>query len=222
VTIIGTECSVCGGNEYRPGFKGRMVNGKAPECATCGSAERHRIIRRMYNAIRPLTSEWTALQFAPDGSVTKQHFKSFDCSSYGGYNSMPMEKMTAADGAYDIVISNHVMEHVEDPIKSIQESLRVVGNNGFVHICVPAPMFVWETTDWGFPDPKQNEHFRIYGADAGIVFARTGSCHCVAVIGLDDATAVQDVVYLLSRSTERLAAVTHTLQRNGFGVVRVA
>jgi SAM-dependent methyltransferase len=222
VTETAVTCAVCGSAEFVPGYQGRLTYGKPPQCAQCGSAERHRIVRRIYDAIKPITRDWAAFQFAPDGSVTKFHFKQYDFSIYERVNSMPMEEMTLPDASYDIIISNHVMEHVQDPVKSIQESLRVVGEKGLVHVCVPSPMFIWETKDWGYPDPKRYEHYREYGADAGLVLARGAGCHCIGVVARDDATGLQDIIFFLSRSTENLARITHTLQRSGFGVVRVA
>lgn len=42
-----------------------------------------------------------------------------------------------ADSSYDFVINSHVIEHMPDPIRAIEEWIRVVRDNGFILFVVP-------------------------------------------------------------------------------------
>ena len=49
--LQGPQCSVCGHSVFKEGPKGRKSkNGTLPACAQCGSLERHRIVRAVWNA----------------------------------------------------------------------------------------------------------------------------------------------------------------------------
>lgn len=144
---MSTACNICGGTEFEPGFNGRISNGRLPLCSNCKSVERHRIIRKIYMPLIAHLKEWRALQFAPDRSVDREWFKEYVGSSYGKHNSMDMMDTGLESGRFEIVIANHVLEHVADDIKAVVELLRIVGPLGVVHMNVPAPAFRWQTLD---------------------------------------------------------------------------
>lgn len=215
------HCRICGSTAFKPGHAGRTaIGGALPTCANCGSTERHRIIHAMYEALKPLTQQWRALQFAPDGSLARTNFKALDVSIYGGVNSLDMMQTGLPDGSYELVASNHVLEHVKDHLRAIQESLRLVGPKGVVHVCVPSPAQVVQTRDWGFADPSLTYHYRIYGADAGVLL---GGAHddakVLCGVGRDAVTDTYDMVYWLSLDRGSLVQMTGLLQRARFAVV---
>ena len=215
-------CNICGGTSFRPGFKGRLLRGKLPSCSGCQSVERHRMIHDVYARLRPLLGQWRLLAFAPDGSVDRKWFQEFTPSIHGRVNSLDMMQTGLPDGRYDLIMSNHVLEHVPDTFDAIAESLRVVGPEGLVHINVPSPMYDWETRDWGFADPAVNEHYRQYGADFPMLVRRKfPDLGILAVIWRDPVTDLHDVIYLLSRGQRRLQAVGALLQRVPIPVVRI-
>ncbi|WP_439575604.1 class I SAM-dependent methyltransferase [Phreatobacter sp.] len=216
------ECNICGSTEFLPGFNGRIANGLPPMCRGCRSVERHRIVRRIYLPLRPLLDEWRALQFAPDRSVDRFWFKEYLGSSYGGENTIDMIDTGLPDGRFDIVISNHVLEHVRDDKLAMAEMLRVVGAAGVVHLTVPTPTYRWETIDWGFPDPKVNEHYRDFGAD----FAQNMVRHfpglaCAAVVSFDPVTGAGDLVYFFSMSQDTLGRMGERWNRHAVPLTRV-
>ncbi|HEY6538460.1 MAG TPA: class I SAM-dependent methyltransferase [Candidatus Dormibacteraeota bacterium] len=43
------------------------------------------------------------------------------------------------DGSVDFVIANHVIEHLDDPIRGLQEMLRVIRGGGLLYLAVPDP-----------------------------------------------------------------------------------
>ncbi len=207
-------CPICGGTEFEPGFGGRLDrNGNGPQCANCKSAERHRIINLLYQKLRPYLADKRALQFAPEGAVRADWFARFDYSVYGGHNSLDMTATGLDSGAYDLIISNHVIEHVSSDFAALRECLRVVGPDGVVHVNAPSPMFRFETVDWGFADPARNEHYRDYGADMGIhLLQAVPRAHCIAVIGIDPVTTIPDVIYFFSENRQSLKALAAPLR----------
>lgn len=216
-------CCICGGSKFEPGYGGRLApNGSCPTCENCKSAERHRIVRAMYSALAPLTAPLRCLQFAPDNSIEPQQFASFDTSVYEGKNSMDMTQTGLAVGSYDLIVSNHVLEHVADHHAAIREMVRVVGSHGLVHLCVPSPSFVPATLDWGFADKTKSFHYRAYGADAGLVFLQAmPELHMISAVGRDPVTDTFELVFWLSRESSRLLEWTARLQQGRFAVVIV-
>ncbi|GHD33744.1 class I SAM-dependent methyltransferase [Parahalioglobus pacificus] len=171
----------------------------------------------MYNALEPLTSEMRVLQFAPDNTLVPDNFLSYTSSTYKGENSLDMMHTGLADSTFDLIVSNHVIEHVPDDLKALSESLRLVGKKGIVHVCAPTPADTPETVDWGFPDSQKTQHYRNYGADMG---CRLLECdpklNCFAVFGIDSITRVSDVVFFFSRDNSRLNDFLARLQAAGF------
>lgn len=218
-----TICSVCGGQAFGPGYGGRLApNGSAPSCLGCRSTERHRIIHAMYLALAPLTRRLRGLQFAPDMTMLAENFKSLTFSTYNGENSMDMMATGLEAASFDLVASNHVLEHVKDHFLAVREMIRVAGPKGLVHVCVPSPSFVPRTIDWGYADPARTYHYRSYGADAGRILGQAmPGLHVIAAAGRDPVTDTYDLVYWLSQSEDSLLDVTARLQKAQFAVVSI-
>lgn len=215
-------CNICGGTSFVPGFKGRLKNGEPPCCAGCGSVERHRIVYSLFEAIRPMIAGWRVLQFAPDPSVRKDWFRLHVGSTYGGANSMDVTATGLDDGAFDLVLANHVLEHVADEVAALGEMLRVVGPAGLVALTVPSPMSRWETVDWGFPDADKNGHYRTYGADcASRMVNAIGGLRALVAVARDPVTGTADHALFLSRDAELLARLARVWQRRSISLVNV-
>jgi SAM-dependent methyltransferase len=216
-----TQCNICGSAVFEPGFLGRLTFGLPPECSKCHSVERHRAIREIYKAILPLLAKWRALQFAPDQSVDAAWFAKFDTSIYGHENSLNMVSTGLPPESYDLIISNHVLEHIADDRAALIELLRVVGERGVVHLCIPSPITRWETLDWGFADSNKNWHYRDYGADFPIkMLEHISEAHAIAVVGRDTVTGLSEILYLFSRSIKMLAEMAVLWQKSYMVVVR--
>lgn len=120
-----------------------------------------------------------------------------------------MQNIDKPDACYDWVICNHVLEHVQDDAKAVQELLRITKDSGVWQFAIPSPIGVAKTKDWGFPDAKLHGHYRIYGEDfmetrfAGIL-NESNTC---AVISTDTVTGSQDFVFFVSKSPEVLAKI---------------
>ncbi|MEI8193161.1 MAG: methyltransferase domain-containing protein [Flavobacteriia bacterium] len=77
------------------------------------------------------------------------------------------------DQKFDIVICNHVMEHVEDPIQCMKEIFRVMKSGGWAILQVPQDMnreFTYEDPNIVTPEDRelhywQKDHVRLFGRD---------------------------------------------------------
>ena len=69
-------CNICGSNQFSEGpFGRRSRTGKLPACVSCGSLERHRLIRHVWACIPVEDLHWKrALQFSMDPSVEGSGF----------------------------------------------------------------------------------------------------------------------------------------------------
>lgn len=149
------------------------VSGVPPRCETCQSLERHRSIREFFNALKSRRlKSFDVLQFSKDPAVDPRWFGHFEVSMYGGANSLDLQNIDRPDGRYDLVICNHVLEHVEDDGAALRELVRVLKPGGCLFLTVPDPIRRSVTTDWGYPDEAQHGHFRTYGADIVERFVR--------------------------------------------------
>lgn len=200
-----------------------MTRGVPPACVQCGSYERHRIIRTIYNPLRPELRGLRALQFAPDAGIDPSWFATFAASVYGAQNSLDMIATGLPEGAYDLIISNHVLEHVGDHLSALREMVRVVGARGVVHLNVPSPTLRWETLDWGFADPEKNLHFRDYGADLAMMITKTDPrLSVMAAAACDAVTGMADIVFFFSLDAEALARFSRYWRGADVAVVRIA
>lgn len=216
------QCDICQSEDFIAGFQGRMTYGKPPLCANCGGAERHRIVHQLFSAIKHLSKDWKMLQFAPDRSVQRSWFAAYDGSIYGGENSLNMMDTGLLAGAYDIILSNHVLEHVPDDTAAVQEMLRIVGPKGIVAMTVPTPGFRWSSIDWGYADDSKNEHYRDYGADfPSVMTDRISGLRVLAAISRDDVTGLYDQVYFMSFDPLVLKSLAEVWQSLGHPLVSV-
>lgn len=168
-------CAICGGDSFGIGPGGRRaVTGALPRCENCQSLERHRAIRGFFDRIydRDLFGRLDVLQFSKDPAVRPEWFRHYEYSVYEGHNSLDMQNIQRDTHSYDLVISNHVLEHVPSDGDALQELCRVVKDDGIVFLTVPDPERRATTTDWGYPDANRHGHFREYGSDIAERFAK--------------------------------------------------
>lgn len=196
-------CPICGGIEFRLGPGGRLSRtGRPPQCTTCGALERHRIFRLIFDGIRsPAFRNLSCLMFSRDPSVSAAWFGRLEYSVFGGNNSLDLQRIERPDASYDVVVCNHVLEHVADYRSALRELVRITRPDGFVFLSVPNPISRRETTDWGYPRADQHGHYRIFGQDIEAVFATEMPDHqIIAVTARDPSTGTEDMVYLITRS----------------------
>lgn len=214
--LIVPYCNICGGLTFGPGPGGRQsLYGHPPRCKSCQSLERHRIIRRVWSALpASLKRRASVLQFSPDKSVRQSWFKQYEVSTFEGENHLDMQNIDRPDSTYDIVICNHVLEHVPLDDHAFLELLRILKSDGILQITIPDPARRRQTTDWGAPRADLHGHFRQYGMDfLDRLLPPTGECREQIVSARDDATGTTDLVFFFTKTPSAYETLRAQLRR---------
>lgn len=184
------ECPVCASkfSQFLP--YGRLVSRDNALCPNCLALERHRL---MYLFLKEKTNFFTQkhklLHIAPEycfidrfEKLPNLEYITADIESPLAKVKMDLHAIPFAEGSYDVVFCNHVMEHVDDYMQCMREIHRVLRPGGWAIIQSPQ--------DWSrattFEDPSiidpaererifwQNDHLRLFGRDYGQVLQKAG------------------------------------------------
>ena len=181
------KCSHGGGGGYCPicekktyfepfGFHRRQ----SAKCARCASLERHRLLwlflQRKTEFFNQKASK--VLHIAPEPCLEKR-FKKILGDKYitadlykNAMVKMDITDIQEPDESFDAVICNHVLEHVHDDKKAMNEFYRILKKEGWAILLVPIA-----NMDRTYEDPSiktdgarfwafgQNDHVRKYGKD---------------------------------------------------------
>ena len=166
------QCTVCDFKMSR--FITLKNNDKL--CPRCGSLAR---TRRLWEFIEPKAKDVKILHFSPSKSI-KTRLASLKNVSYvttdyaGEFEAMKrlnIEAIDEPDNQYDIVICYHVLEHIENDLKAMQELFRITKSDG---ICIIQTPFktgeVYEDSSLRTEDERllhfgQEDHVRIYSIE---------------------------------------------------------
>lgn len=183
----GRKCPICGGEKrkFLPYGYGKVREDAL--CPKCLSLERHRLL---WHYLMNNDSEReriknlpTILHIAPEVCLMRE-FKRIYLSAPQNYITADLESPLAdmhfdvqqipmADSSVDIIICNHLLEHVESDHKALTEMYRIMRSGGMGVMLAPID-YTLETTfeDDTITDPKQRaevfgqyDHRRIYGKD---------------------------------------------------------
>lgn len=211
-------CPICGSSAFTHGPNGRLSpDGTLPRCVDCRSLERHRAYRMAFAALDPSRfSDLQALQFSPDPVVERDWFVRHEISEYGTASELDLQAIDRKDDAFDVVIVNHVLEHVEDDGAALGEIDRVVRADGFVFLSVPDPARVPATRHYGRAREDKHGHWRVYGPDIIDRFAEVlPHCFVVTLQPSDPVTGAPDTAYLVTRSADVAADASRRLGAAG-------
>jgi len=112
-----------------------------------------------------------------------------------------VQRIDRADASYDIIVCNHVLEHVPDHRQALRELGRILSDRGFLFVSVPDPIVRARTEDWGSPDPDRWHHYREFGRDfAELLVQELPDLSIIEVRPVDDVTGDSDVAYILTRN----------------------
>ena len=145
------------------------------------SLERHRLLwLYLKNETDFFTKKRKVLHFAPEQAFYKR-FKKLKNLDYTTTDlNSPLADIKAdicdlpfEDDAYDFIFCNHVLEHIPDDTKAMQELYRVLRPGGLAILQIPQDLNREKTfEDNTITDPKkraeifgQYDHVRVYGRD---------------------------------------------------------
>lgn len=214
----GRECPVCGSRYRRFMPYGYVTSREDALCPHCLSLERHRMIWLWLKESSNLFEGYPRLlHIAPEVSLMrhfKRHYRdnknyiAADLESPLADLHFDVQSIPLKDESIDVVICNHLLEHVEDDRRAMAELYRILKKGGWGIMLVPEDR-VRATTfeDDTITDPEertrifgQYDHRRIYGRDyderltkAGFRVERINYTECLSdeqrqryAIGSDD------------------------------------
>ena len=113
-------------------------------CPNCSSRKRHRGLNELYKNILTEFDSPKILHFAPE-PVFYKLFQNIDYES----------------DSFDLILCNHVLEHVPNDYKALKELYRILKHSGIAIITVPGNWCIEEIIEYDYPDG--NGHYRDYG-----------------------------------------------------------
>ncbi|MBE0446813.1 MAG: methyltransferase domain-containing protein [Actinobacteria bacterium] len=192
---IGTEfeCPLCGSSFRKflpngldlPVLKEKDIVGAGYRlntlCPRCHSSERERLI---YLYLRDNTNLFhenlKLLHIAPEKSLSRVlttyrniDYLSADLNSPRAMIKMDITDIKHADNLFDVIICNHVLEHIPNDRKAMSELYRVLKPGGWAILQVPISLSLNKTyEDPAITSPEerekmfgQSDHVRIYAKD---------------------------------------------------------
>ncbi len=145
------------------------------------SLERHRLLwLYLQNETDFFTTKKKVLHFAPEQAFYKlfRNQKNLDYTTTDLLSPLADVKadicnLPFADNQYDVILCNHVLEHIPDDTKAMQELFRVLKPGGMAILQIPQDLKREKTfADDSIIDQKkrakifgQYDHVRIYGRD---------------------------------------------------------
>ncbi len=185
------ECPICG-HHYRKFLPyGRINPRQNALCPHCLCLERHRLIWVYLKEKTTFFSEkLDVLHIAPEPCFLKpfekQHSERYitaDIESPLAKVKMDIHEIPFPENHFDVVLCNHVLEHVNDDIKAMSEILRVLKPGGYAILQVP---FFETVPGVTYEDPSitntwerervfgQSDHVRKFGKDYAQRIERSG------------------------------------------------
>jgi len=165
---VNYECPVCNSRLER--FK-PMATRQSARCPVCGSLERHRLVWLYCRAKTDLFDcrQKRLLHVAPEPCLAEE-LRHIDALEYVGADlesrhatvKMDVTAIQFGDASFDVILCNHVLEHVADDRKAMRELLRVLKPGGWAIMQVPIK---GETTREDPTVTSAAERTRLYGQD---------------------------------------------------------
>jgi SAM-dependent methyltransferase len=175
-------CPICE-KSYKKFLPYGRINTRANAlCPNCLSLERHRLIWvYLKETTNFFSQKLDVLHIAPEACFIKRfeklhgdHYITADIESPLAKVKMDIHSIPFSENTFDVVLCNHVLEHVNNDITAMSEIRRVLKPGGFSIMQVPFFNPVPEMTieDATITDPRarekvfgQDDHVRKYGKD---------------------------------------------------------
>jgi SAM-dependent methyltransferase len=149
-------------------------------CPVCNSLERHRLLKLVTAEKTDLFSgsPKRVLHIAPEDAIERLvrtlpgvRYLSADLEEGRAAVRMDITNIQYPDASFDVVLCSHVLEHVPDDRKALQEFYRVLSPEGWAVIQVPiVGTATFENPSITDPEERlrafgQRDHVRQYGCD---------------------------------------------------------
>jgi hypothetical protein len=173
------ECPCCGSrfSRFMPGLSHRATR----VCPRCGAQERHRALWLYMRERTDLFSrpQLAILHWAPEYALQRSlsalpnaAYVSADIGGDEALQHMDMTDVPFRDGAFDLIVCVHVLEHVADDRRAMREMVRVLKPGGMALLLVPIVLEQPTREDPAVATPEQRreaywqeDHVRLYGGD---------------------------------------------------------
>ncbi len=171
-------CSCCGwtGNVFWPVYWVEQIERNA-RCPRCYAEQRHRLVWRYLCErwelgglpparvlhVSPERGIQAALKASPGVRYVAVDLTA-DPLAAATDARMDITALAFADQVFDVIICNHVLEHIPDDRRAMAELRRVLKDGGYAIVMVPI-MDIPQTVEYGRADPREWDHVRRYGRD---------------------------------------------------------
>lgn len=179
------NCPICDKN-FRTFLPYGLNNRENAQCVNCESLERHRLVwLYLAKETNLFNGRYKVLHVGPEKSLWDK-FKDLQDIDYTaidkfaeGYEydkgvlNKDITNLDLPDNTYDVIIANHVLEHIIDDATAMKELYRVLKPGGWGILQVPLDEKLEETfEDFTVTNPidreklfGQHDHVRVYGKD---------------------------------------------------------
>ncbi len=182
----GRECPICGVKRRKFLPYGYVTSREDALCPRCLALERHRMLWLwLVRETRLLDECPTLLHIAPEVSLMKplrriyaksgaaDRYITADLESPLAQMHFDVQDIPLADESVDVIICNHLLEHVESENRALSELYRILKRGGWGVLLSPVDLSRAETfEDDTITSPEertrvfgQYDHRRIYGRD---------------------------------------------------------
>ena len=179
------RCNLCrfSGNFLAFGFPPRFD----ALCPHCGSIERHRLFGVWLDQNKEEVAGKDVLHFAPESIVTTmvkplaRTYRTADLDPRYGDIVLNIEDIALPDQSVDLIICNHVLEHV-NPELALSQLRRILRQGGKLLLMFP----IVEGLDETYRNPEittprdrdlhfgQDDHLQLFGRDIRITIVKSG------------------------------------------------
>ncbi|MFO7369071.1 MAG: methyltransferase domain-containing protein [Bacteroidales bacterium] len=175
------ECPVCGGHFRKFMPYGYNIIRENALCPKCLALERHRLLWLFFKSRTGIFSDQLKVLHVAPEQCFHQRFRKLKNLTYVTADlespladvKLDVQHMPFGNDEFDVVICNHVLEHVPDDRKAMAEIYRVLKQGGYAILQVPLDYSSPKTyEDASITDPaerekhfRQKDHYRMYGRD---------------------------------------------------------
>ena len=180
----GRRCPICGTGRRRFLPYGYVTSRTDALCPNCLSLERHRLLWLWLQRESDLfETRPKLLHVAPEVCLMRhlrrlykgcgENYVTADLESPLADLHFDIQDIPLADGSFDVIFCNHILEHVEDDRLAMREMFRIMRHGGWGVMLSPVDLSRTTTfEDDSITDPRertaifgQYDHRRVYGTD---------------------------------------------------------